>query len=150
MKKILTLLLLLSCINSTNAQYSEKEKDSLKLLLQNDIEDTSRVLLLTELSFAYVESKPDTTMALALEALSLARRISFAKGEAESLNRVGNAFYTSGNYPKALEAFLQALKINDKLNNLHGLFRNYNNIGVLYNAQGDYRQALDYSFKAKV
>jgi hypothetical protein len=90
MKRIFSFLLLSICISSINAQNSVKE--SLKLLLQNEQTDTGRVLRLANLSFEYVESKPDTTMLLALEALTLARRIGFEKGEAVSLNRIGNAY----------------------------------------------------------
>lgn len=105
---------------------------------------------LADLGFEYLESKPDTTMVLALEALSLARKIGYTKGEAASLNRVGNAYRAFGNnYPKAMEIYLQALKLNEKINNIDGIQRNYTNIGVIYNLQGDYRQALEYFFKAK-
>jgi len=85
---------------------------------------------------------------LALEALSISRRIGFEKGEAVSLNRVGNVYFVTGNYPKAMEAFLKALKINEETDNLDGIRRNYNNIGIIYRAQGDFRQALVYLFKA--
>ena len=47
-------------------------------------------------------------MALALEAYSLAIRIGFAKGEAESLNRIGNTYYNFGNYLKAMEVFFSS------------------------------------------
>jgi len=125
-------------------------KDSLKLLLENEKTDTGRVLRLAELSFEYLESKPDTTMVLALEALSLARQIGFVKGEAVSLNRVGNAYRAFGNnYPKAMEIYLQALKLNEKINNIDGIQRNYTNIGVIFNLQGDYRQALEYFLNLK-
>lgn len=148
MKRIFSFLLISFCISSINAQ--NRAKDSLKLLLQNEKTDTGRVLRLNELSFEYLESKPDTTMILALEALSLARQIGFEKGEAASLNRVGNAYRAFGNnYPKAMEIYLQALKLNEKINNRDGIQRNYTNIGVIFNLQGDYRQALQYFFKAK-
>jgi len=124
-------------------------RDSIKLLLQNDKEDTSRVLHLADLSFEYGESKPDTMMILALQALKLSRSIGFLKGEAISLNRVGNAYTSFGNYPKAMEVHLQALQINQKTNNLDGKQKNLNNIGIIYFAQENYRQALDYYFKAK-
>jgi len=70
---------------------------------------------LADLSFQYIESKPDTAMLLALEALAISKRIGFIKGEAASLNRIGNAFEVLGNYPKAMEVFLQALKLMKKL-----------------------------------
>ena len=147
MKKIILLLLLALYINISHAQTGNP--DSIKLLLQNDIEDTSRVLHLADLSFEYLESKPDTTMVLALEALTLANRIDFEKGKAISLNRVGNAYSYLGDYPKAMEVWLEALKINEKINNLAGKQANLNNISIVYREQEDYRQALYYLFQAK-
>ena len=149
--KIIILLLLFSLnLTSIHAQTSQKHKwDSLQLALQQEKTDTGRVILLAEFAFQLHETKPDTAMLLAFEALSLSKRIGFEKGEAVSLNRVGNVYRITGNYPKAMEAFLKALKINEKINNPDGLRRNYNNIGGIYQAQGDYHQALIYLFKAK-
>ncbi len=133
-----------------HAQTSQASiRDSLVHALQKEKTDTGRVLLLAELAFQIHESKPDTAMILALEALSLSRSIGFKKGEAVSLNRVGNVFYVLGNYPKAMEAYLQALKINEKIKNLDGKQRNLGNIAVQYFRQEDYGQALNYQFQAK-
>lgn len=145
MKKIILPLLLTLSITPINAQTNVR--DSLKQLLQKEKQDTSRVLLLCALSFAYFESKPDTAMGLAIEALSLSRRIGFAKGEATSLNTVGNAYY--GNDPKAMEFYLQALKLNEKIGNIKGIQSNLNNIGLIYFQQTDYRQALDYFLRSR-
>ena len=147
MKKIILLLLLCIRLNEVHAQ--QNEKDSLKHLLQIEKADTGRVLILAELSFLYSESKPDTTMLMALEALTLARKIGFIKGEAESLNRIGNAYHTWGNYTKAMEIWLQSLKLNEKVNNLLGIQRNYNNIGSVNNFMGEYKAAHDYYQKAR-
>ena len=144
MKNILLLFIITLSIIYTNAQ--SNVRDSIKQLLQNDKEDTFRVLHIAALSYEYLESKPDTAMILALEALSLAKHIGFEKGKAVSLNRVGNAYQVLGNYPKAMEFFLQALQINEKINNADGIHRNRNNIGLVYSAQEDYRQALEYYF----
>ena len=147
MKRILPFFF--TCLSISNSYAQTNARDSLKQLLQKEKTDTGRVLLLADLSFEYLESKPDTTMILALEALSLARRIGFLKGEAISLNRVGNAYHVLGNYPKAMEKNLQALKINEKINNQEGVASNYNNIGLIHSQQEDYRQALYFFFKAK-
>ena len=125
MKKIFLLLLITFCIASINAQTGSR--DSIIQLLQNDKEDTSRVFHLTELGFLYLYYKPDTTLLLALEALSLSRGIGFAKGEAESLNRIGTAYRVFGDNSKGMDFYLQALKINERINNLDGIQKNYGN-----------------------
>jgi len=147
MKKIILFLFL--CFSLTGLKAQTTNINSLKLVLQKEKQDTTRVLLLSELSFSYVASKPDSAMNLAMEALQLSRRIGFVKGEAVSLNRIGNAYGVFGNYPKRLEVLLKALKINEKINNRDGLSRNYINIGLAYSNMGDSRQALRYYFKSK-
>ena len=147
MKKILVLLFVILSVTNIHAQ--THDIDSLKQVLQNEKTDTGRVLTLANLSFLYIESKPDTMMILALQALELSRKIGFVKGEAVSLNRIGNAYSSFGNYPKAMEVWLQALQINEKINNLDGKQRNLNNIGGIYFSQGDYQQALSYYFQSK-
>jgi tetratricopeptide (TPR) repeat protein len=147
MKKIFFLFLISFTINYSDAQTGNP--DSIKQLLHKDKGDSSRVLHLADLSYEYIASQPDTMMTLALQALEISRRIGFLKGEAESLNSVGNAYGAYGNYPKEMEAYLLALQINEKINNLHGKQRNLGNIGTIYEVQEDYRQALDYYFAAK-
>ena len=147
MKKIFLLIIITLGINYCNAQTGNP--DSIKQLLLNDKEDTSRVLHLADLSYEYLESKQDTAMALALEALSLANHIGFLKGKASSLTRIGNGYINSGNYAKAMEIQLQALQINEKINNIEGEGSGFNSIGVIYRHTEDYRVALDYFFKAK-
>ena len=146
MKK--TLLLLFVSMNIIESHAQTNLKDSLKILLQKEKQDTSRVMLLADLSLAYRESKPDTAMLLALEALSISQRIGFVKGEAASLQQIGAAYGVIGNSPKAMELYLKALKLNEKINNLEGMARNLNNLGVIYRGQGEYHQAIDYLLKS--
>ena len=128
---------------------AQPNKDSLKILLQKEKQDTNRVMLLNQLSNAYLTNKPDTAKLLALEALSLSKRIGFVEGETASLNRIGLTYWTVGNNPKAMEAFLSALKLDEKINNLAGIARDQSGIGLIYSDQGQYHQAIDYYFKAK-
>ncbi len=156
MKKIILLLLVSLSLSYSHAQTNKR--DSLKQLLQEAESDTSRVLLLVELCFQYQYFKPDSAVFLAIKALELSRRIGFAKGEALSLMRIGNASGALGNYPKAMGVYLEALKIREKINDVDGIantFNNdgiantFNNIGNIYRLQGEYRQAVEYFFKTK-
>lgn len=152
MKIIIFFLAAFFCVANLDAQTnntSKNTKDSLKILLHKEKQDTGRVMLLTELAYAYYTNKPDTTIILALEALSLSKRIGFVKGEAASLNRIGSAYAVLGNRHKAMEVFLKALKLSEKINYINGISRNLNNIGVIYHKQGEYHQAIDYYLKAK-
>ena len=147
MKKLFVWGFVVSQIYHGNAQ--SNEIDSLTQALQREKTDTGRALLLGELSNVISESRPDTAMFLAMEALTLSRSIGFEKGEAMSLNRVGGVYGILGNYAKAMEFQIQSLKLNEKLNNLVGIRKNYGNIGGQYYNQGQYRQALYYQNEAK-
>ena len=147
MKNII--LFLLTGLFLTNGNAQTNRKDSLKMAIQKEKTDTGRVLLLSDLGFEYIGSNPDTVMSLAMEGLSLSQHIGYLKGEAVSLNRIGNAYGAMGNFPKEMESYIQSLKINEKINNRDGMERNLANIGVIKNEHGDYRLALDYLMKAK-
>lgn len=144
------IILFLLIILSTAHSYAQTNvKDSLKILLEKEKQDTSRVMLLVKVGMVYRTIKPDTSLFLGVQALSLSKRIRFIKGEALSLGMMGNAYRIVGNRPKAMEAYLQALKMNEKINNLRGISENLMGIGIIYNGLEDYNQAIDYFLKAK-
>ena len=147
MKKIILLLVILTSLSYCNAQTGNR--DSIKNLILNDKEDTTRVKDLANLSYEYIESNPDTMMIIALEGFTLSTKIGWEKGKAISLNRMGGACYSMGNYNKAMECYLQALKINEKIKNLDGEMRNLNNLGNSYFNQEEYKVALDYLFRCE-
>jgi signal transduction histidine kinase len=121
--------------------------DSLQQLLKTEKKDTSRVRLLSNLAYAYHNSKPDTAMLLAQQALSLSKKEGYALGEDESLNTIALVFTSTGNYPKALEAYLQALKKAESIGDKKGIAVITGNIGDVYSDEHDYQRSLDYTFK---
>lgn len=145
LKKILVLLLAF-CV-SADSYAQTNLKDSLRTLLKKEKQDTNRVILLAEISFAYYTNHPDTAMQFALDALSLAKRTGFIKGEALSLNRIGNAYMMLGNRPEAMRSHLKALKLYEKINDVEGKARSLNNIGTVYFEQEEFRQAVGYFLK---
>ncbi len=146
MKSIILLLAAFFCVTSLDAQTNNQpiRKDSLKTLLKNEMGDSARVILLGDLSFAYSSNYPDSAMQIALEALSLAKRIGFVKGEAISLNRIGNSYNLLGNKSKAMGSFLSALKLFEKIHDVEGTARSLNNIGTVYSSLGEYQKAIEY------
>lgn len=123
--------------------------DSLRNALKTSATDTNRVLLLANLAFIYQSVKSDSGIVLAQQGLILAKHLRFPRGEANCLNSLGSLFFATGNYPKALEFHLQALKIREQLHNPRGVAVSNNNIGTIYGAQGNHEQALNYYLKAK-
>ncbi|HUS03893.1 MAG TPA: tetratricopeptide repeat protein [Chitinophagaceae bacterium] len=139
------LFFIYTCLFTLGTQ-AQLNTDSLKNLLVSAKEDSSKVLLLCLLSFNSWDT--DSCLKWDNEALKLARKINFTIGEAKSLNQFGNDLLGSANYSKALEYYLQALKINERISDLADIAVNYSNISLVYIAEQDYKTALVYMFKA--
>jgi signal transduction histidine kinase len=122
--------------------------DSLKQLLNSEQPDTSRVILLTQLSQAFSISRPDTAMVLSQQLLTLAKKIGYIKGEVGGLNGIANVFRNTGNYVKALEIYLQALKKAEAINDKGAMATTLSNMANVYADQGDERQAVTYTRQA--
>ena len=146
MKTVRTLLLLLLLPTGCLAQANLT--DSLKRVLRTQPPDTSRVNLLLRLSGFYWNSRPDTAMILARQALSLSNQTGFITGQIRSINATGNVFRVTGNYPKALEMHLLALKKAEAAADRQLVARHLSSIGIDYNVQGNYRLYIDYTLKA--
>lgn len=130
---------------TTSAQPSEI--DSLKQALNTNQHDTIRVNQLNALAHHYAISNPDTSFILAQEAIDLARKADFNRGEARGLSVSGSAFSLTGNNPKALELFLSSLKKYEAINDLEGIANSTNNIGAVYTGMEQYDKGLKYFFE---
>lgn len=141
---IILLLLVLPALS-----FAQRQKaDSLNRLLLTETRDTARVRLMWSIAGAVNIFSPDSAQQLAQEALTLARKIHDIEGQSRSLGVLANSLRSIGNYPRALELFLQKLKIEEKRN----IPRNYSsvlmNIGAVYVDQEEYRKALYYYDKS--
>ena len=85
----------------------------------------------------------------ALDGLQLAKNIDNRKGEAICINALGNVYFHIGDNAKALEFYLEYLKIKEELKDWNNISVAYYNIAGVYVEEQDYRHALFYLFKAK-
>jgi tetratricopeptide (TPR) repeat protein len=145
-------IFLIICLVSIHCVYAQTAAiDSLKHLLKNEMKDSSRCLLMSELGFQYQEheSNPDSALIFAQEGLALARKINYLRGEVECLNLTAWIFKENGNDAEALKVSLQALKKSEALPRKSLSWRTLNSIGDIYSDQGDEDKALEYTLKAK-
>ena len=112
--------------------------DSLKHELAIAKVDTSRALIMADIADYYKFSNPDSSLIYAQQVLTLARKIKFPNGEFRGYNNMGFAFGTIGNYPRALEMQLKALRMAEK----HGFWNG--KAEVLLSLANSYRSAEDY------
>ncbi len=146
--KYITLFLFI-CLFTKHTDAQINTKDSLKILLQKGKQDTNRVIQLVDLGQANRAVKPDTSLRLAEEALTLSKRIGYSKGEASAYHLMGNAYRIIGNRPKAMEAILLGLKINEKMDNKEGMQVDLLQLGIIYKELEDYHEAIAYLSQAK-
>jgi len=130
------------------AQSRAAEIDSLTHELAIATADTSRVLIMTTLAIVYQSYNPDSSIHYAQQALILARKINYPKGEFWALFRLGFTLGMVGNYPRALEMQLKALRIAEKLNFLTGKAEVINRLGNIYRDAGDFSKAVVFHKRA--
>jgi signal transduction histidine kinase len=122
--------------------------DSLNNLLKYEKTDTGRIILLYEISHAYQNTQPDSALLLAQDAYFQSKKKKFVRGESWALNQMATAFNRIGNFPKALEYYIEQLKIEEKRGYDDNIAGNYLDIALVYNNSKDYDMAIVYAKKA--
>lgn len=123
--------------------------DSLRRRLTTAPSDSNRVLLLAQLAYEHTQTAPLATIIYGRQALLLAQRLGFRRGECWALVRLGSGFMEAGNYPAALQVGLQGLRLAETLGNPELIRRANNALGYLNWEQGNSRPALVYFFRAR-
>ena len=150
MKKFLFLLLIMIVGKQSQAQLQGQDRiDSLLAQLPKASDDTSKVKLLTDLSFTYSSIDPDEGLKNGKQGLELAEKLNWKKGMANANRTIGvNYSYGKSDYQGSLEYYLKGLKLFEELGDKGGTAKILSNIGVVYWYQSDYPKALKYLFDA--
>jgi len=109
--------------------------------------DTNRLKAIGSVAKSYLNNNPDSAITLASLEIQLAEKTKFQKYQAAAFNTIGNAYSNKGEYSKALDYYLMALKIRKELKDNHGIGPIYANMGNIYYLKADYPKALDYYLK---
>jgi adenylate cyclase len=144
MKKILAASFIFSSVLS----FAQNETiDSLLTVLKTAQEDTLRVKALNELSFEFsLIASFNDELIYATEALHLAEKLKWKKGQAVAFNNIGGAYDSKGNYGEALKNYYASLKIREEIGDKKGIAYCHNNIGIIHYAIGNYEDALSNYF----
>lgn len=146
LKKLLLLFMVFVLAMTVQAQ--NKLTDSLRQLLSKRHEDTARVLTTIDMALQFRNTHPDSTIYYCEEALALARKIHFKRGEAYAITTTGLALREKGELPESLELQLQALQIAEANNYPIEAAFCYRRIGLVYMDIQDYKTCLYYLFLA--
>ena len=142
------ILLLFVFVSLLSSAQDDPQRDSLRIELTKQQPDTIRVFTLLRYGLTYFYSEPDSSRVYAEKAFALAEKIKFLKGQAQSLAIIGNVYFETGNYLKALETQLQVLQLHEKRNDPKGIAACYCNMSRVYQEQEDFANSIAYQLKA--
>ena len=150
MKSVFAFLLFLTCVN-LNAQ-SEKPLliDSLKGKLALTTNDTARVLIMAQLELSYGFSQPDSSLSYARLVMEISQKVNYDYGKYLGYQNLFNVYNAVGDYPKALQSQLNALKMAEQLPNrrLHSMAVVHMFLGFVYREMEYYRDNITHHFLA--
>jgi adenylate cyclase len=145
------LLIVLGLVFSTAAfsqKQGQKRLDSLLAELPKAKEDTNKIKLLSAICRGYERINPDEGIKYGEQALALAKRSGWKKGEALALNALGINNTAKASYHKAIEYYMPALKIYEALDIKPGVATTLDNIGTAHYRLADNGLSLECYLKA--
>lgn len=142
MKQIILYLSLLFLQIPVFSQNSET--DSLENLLANHKQsDTVKINLLNQIAKKSLNTDLNKAHRFALEADSLSRIIGYKKGQATSMQIIGNYCIYIEKFEQALQHYQQALELSQEIDDKNGIAYSYNFTGNVYLMRGDYPKAME-------
>ncbi len=145
MKRIFAILLFLGFGRLLHAQ--QLSIDSLRLAYSKAKADTSRTDILWDMANTFIENHPDSSLFIAEQALLLSRKTGYTIGELRSLKQIAEAYQAMGNYPIALQYYMDRLQMDEKNPDAERETATLLSVANLYQLTGDYTQALVYAKK---
>ena len=129
--------------------------DSLNAVLKTATADTVKIQTYDALGITCSPSDLAASLQYFRNALELENNPAYKKLKAKTLRRMGNAYFHNLIYEKAMNYYLQSLKIATELGDKSGMAGCYNNIGNIFSRQGDltgdrndFLKAIDYHEKS--
>jgi two-component system, NtrC family, sensor kinase len=119
-----------------------REIDDLKHQLAVARDDTSRVLILAELSLEYSALNADSAFSTAHRAIDLSEQINYPRGEVRGLTSLGNEFDTKGDLSQSLSLDFRGLSIAEDNHLLFEKVLCLSNIGDIFWDLNDYPRAI--------
>jgi len=116
--------------------------DSLAQLLVTAPPDTHRVSLLTDYAWEINDAETGKAISLLWEAVALAQKFNYSKGEATAWNGLGVAYEYLPDDTTAIKCYNMAMTIREDLGDKLGVSAVHNNLGNIHEMQGEYVKAL--------
>ncbi len=147
MKKIKSYVTLIICVIYVHS-FGQNNDSLWKIYNNKNKADTIRLDAMDNLAWNYKGNNPDTAIVLAKQLLQLAINAKSKKYQANAFTTLGVCYKFLGNYPKAVDYYLKALKIMEQLKNNSGIASCNMNIGIVYSNLSNYTKAQSYLSKS--
>jgi tetratricopeptide (TPR) repeat protein len=139
---IILISLFLLAEKNIDPQVAELEQKLAKISGQEKVD------VLNDIAFKLYAQSPQKSMGYASQALAFSQKIKYRKGTGKSLINLGNVYFSSCNYDKALEYYLKSLKIEEEIGDKKRIAISLIHIGFVYRGLGKYDKALEYFLKS--
>ena len=129
--------------------FAQKQTDSLwRVLKQENLHDSSKVLAFVALSYEYRRVKPDSSLLLAQQSAEIARKINYTKGIGKADNMIGRYYLSKSDNKKALEYFTSAIDFSIQVDDTLNIAIIYGNMGAANRGLGNYDKAIHFYNKS--
>lgn len=143
------LSLFTAIVISINGYTQTSLLDSLKTkITTHPAEDTIKVQLFNAVSSNAWGFDPKITKDYAQKALTLAQKLNYTKGIADSYREISRYYWTQTEYDKSTDFALMALRQYELCNDLNGIAACYGVIGTSYSQANNYNKAIYYHKRA--
>jgi serine phosphatase RsbU (regulator of sigma subunit)/Tfp pilus assembly protein PilF len=140
----LIVVFIYSCFTNIVFAGDNNKLDSLKNKLNENLADTTRLIILNQIAWDLRSAEPEQALKYANEAL----KIKFPRENANTFNTLATINRNQGNFSAALDYNLRAVKIREEIKDDNGSAQSYNNIGLIYQDLNNPDRALEYYSKA--
>jgi len=149
MKRLTFILITLIIFSLKGFPQENKIIDSLKNALALSSADTSRAIIMVELSANYRFSKPDSGMVYGKRAFDFSNQIGYERGISLALGYQSLNHAWLGDFPAALKNAFEGLEISERTQDDSGKGLQLNVIGMVYFELGEYQTAEIYFRRQK-
>ena len=125
--KLFMLLLFIS-----NSNFGQEKNNPLQKINTYKNLDTIKVEMIIDYCVSNTFSNSKEVYQYAKQALSIAKKINYPKGEIRALNCVGNYFYQQANYDQAVRYYNEALSNSEKNKDIQNQIIGLSNLASLY------------------
>lgn len=135
------------CLYNCFCQAQQNQIDSFTNELKNHpAEDTTRLIALNNIAFAYYQSDPDKGLLFSEQQIATAKKLNQPKLEGKGYFNKGINYWAKGMYEEALSNYRNAKALLEKAGTIKNVANLNNSMAVTYQSLSDYPGALEIYF----